>query len=173
MCDSSVYEYRQSMISVHQPSPSRSIKRKCHYDDDTVTDAPNPSTDGLCPQTAVQRTQSHLPGSDELAEFYPLPPNINQAVLASVGVGGSKQRDLPMRAWGMWSYRTTPGLLQPPTSSSAVDSFSMDEDMTSISPRHGPHCQSIPQLSVRSFGPTSQLWAYCPDCHAFAKVPDN
>lgn len=172
-----VHECPQFPIQSHQPSPSRSIKRKFPCDDDASTAAfCSERVDSSCSQPiSTQRTQHTLAGSDELAEFYPIPKDLDQAVLASMGVGGSKQRNIPMHIWGKRSQHATPCLLEPPTNAEPMmDSNYMDEDIGKPAyGHHGPHCRSIPRLSVRGTGQEgSELWAYCPDCHAFGKVQE-
>ena len=126
-----------------------------------------------------------LDGSNEQAEFYPLPPELNQALLSSLGIGGSRQASapLPQPAWSKQMptiyqdaplQRARPGLLQPEAPMQAMGANEMDQDMTTRRTEHGPQCQSIPQLSVRHYGGTaSQLWALCPDCGAFSKVHED
>ncbi|WFD27516.1 hypothetical protein MNAN1_002513 [Malassezia nana] len=100
-----------------------------------------------------------------MAAFYPLPPDLNQAVLRSLGIGGSKDADV-VHASEASGY-SSPGLLQPNIHSPG------DCEMEPVS-AHGPRCKSIPQLSVRYYGGTrSQLWAYCPDCHAYSQVHED
>jgi len=117
----------------------------------------------------MPRTQSQLDGSCDMATFYPLPHDLNQAVLRSLGIGSSKDTGVAS-ASGESSARSSPGLLQP-TMGTSVD---MDMDAAHPPKTHGPQCTSIPQLSVRYYGGTrSQLWAYCPDCQAFSQVHED
>ncbi|SHO78424.1 Hypothetical protein MSYG_2768 [Malassezia sympodialis ATCC 42132] len=123
----------------------------------------------LCRQSVMPRTQSQLDGSCDMATFYPLPHDLNQAVLRSLGIGSSKDTGVAS-ASGESSARSSPGLLQP-TMGTSVD---MDMDAAHPLKTHGPQCTSIPQLSVRYYGGTrSQLWAYCPDCQAFSQVHED
>lgn len=173
-----VHGYPQSPVQSHQPSPSRSIKRKFHNDEDAST-SPfcSEKVDSLCSQPiSTPRTQQTLAGSNEFAEFYPIPKDLDQAVLASMGVGGSRQRDIPMHVWGKRPQHSVPCLLEPPTNMEPMmNSDDMDENMDKAANGvHGPHCRSIPRLSVRDTGhESSELWAFCPDCHAFGKVQDT
>lgn len=168
-------------------SPSRRTKRKSRDDDEDASQGsfvfPQQNAAGLtdiCRKAVVRRRSTHLDGSNDMAEFYPLPDELNHAVLASLGVGSSRRRDsatfISAQAWDPLTSRPSPGLLQPsslPASDTHHASQAMEED-SSFASKHGPQCQSIPRLSVRYFGGTrSQLWAYCPDCHAFSKVHEG
>lgn len=172
-----VHDYPQSPVQSHQPSPSRSIKRKFLCDDDAYTGAfCSNKVDPSCLQPfSAQRTQYTLAGSEAPAEFYPIPNDVDQAVLASMGVGESKQRNIPLHIFGKRPQHATPRLLEPPMNAEHMtDSNFMEEDLNKPAySLHGPQCRSIPRLSVRDTGHVgSELWAYCPDCHAFGKVQD-
>lgn len=150
-------------------------------------------------KAVVPRTDIQRQDGDEQVQFYPLPPELNQAVLASLGVGGSKQVEhpngvaIPGRAnqgYDGSSSHFNSGLFQPEvpgaqglpmqrshSNGASVTGESMEEEGHTpgqASTSHGPHCKSIPQLSVRHYGGTaSQLWALCPDCGAFSKVHED
>ncbi|PWN51641.1 hypothetical protein IE53DRAFT_313578 [Violaceomyces palustris] len=144
-----------------------------------------------------------LPGSlDQVAEFLPLPPDVNSAVLRSLGMDpfssqpvtpanpvrkghGHKISDGSDASCYFSSAQDTAGPsypdldIYPPTGvfgilgpQSGADQDTMDVDGDAASSRrHGPHCKSIPQLSVRhNGGTTSELWASCLDCGACSKV---
>ena len=131
-----------------------------------------------CRRSAVPRTTTEAhraPGGDETASFYPLPPELNNEVLATLK---QKQED-DMSASANTSRSSPVGIMQPPYGASATDApagtgaSSMDED-GAAAPVHGPHCQGIPQLSVKYHGGTaSELWALCPDCGTFSKVHED
>lgn len=117
----------------------------------------------------MPRTQSQLDGACDMATFYPLPHDLNQAVLRSLGIGGSKDAGIANVASAS-TMRSSPGLMQPDMGASG----DVDMDAAVFPPTHGPQCKSIPQLSVRYYGGTrSQLWAYCPDCQAFSQVHED
>ena len=149
-------------------------------------------------QSVVPRTESQRKDGDGQVQFYPLPPELNQAVLNSLGAGTARHSEseaspsLFTRNLGTTDARSaqsSPGLLQPSISSdmpfsgrtnpsdSCSNSDCMEEEVHTpreASTSHGPHCKSIPQLSVRNYGGTaSQLWAVCPDCGAFSKVHED
>lgn len=149
-------------------------------------------------QSVVPRTESQRKDGDGQVQFYPLPPELNQAVLNSLGAGTARHSEseaspsLFTRNLGTTDARSaqsSPGLLQPSISSdmpfsgrtnpsdSCSNSDCMEEEVHTpreASTSHGPHCKSIPQLSVRNYGGTaSQLWALCPDCGAFSKVHED
>lgn len=117
----------------------------------------------------LPRTQEQLDGARDMATFYPLPHDLNQAVLRSLGIGSSKDA-LMSNMFSDSSAHSSPGLLQPAMGSSG----DMDMDTGHSPNTHGPQCKSIPQLSVRYYGGTrSQLWAYCPECQAFSQVHED
>ncbi|WFD42442.1 hypothetical protein MPSI1_001087 [Malassezia psittaci] len=147
-----------------------------------------------CRRAVAPRTEARDPDTERPAEFYPLPPELNQAVLHSLGVGSSKDAGKMTHVSPLPHYSLTPfttqsgdipksGLMQPAsagaqtleTSSNPTSKGDMMEDESPSSAKsHGLHCQSIPQLSVRNFnGTASQLWALCPDCGAFSQVRED
>ncbi|KDN39677.1 hypothetical protein K437DRAFT_8617 [Tilletiaria anomala UBC 951] len=65
-----------------------------------------------------------------------------------------------------------------PAGGAADGSRAWDASMPSYPPPppqgHGPHCKSIPQLSVRHYdGARSELWATCTDCGASTRVQES
>lgn len=147
----------------------------------------------------MPRTKTQRMDGNEQVQFYPLPPELNQAVLDSLSAVGSKRSQNLDRSsvptlnnfGASGPSRPSPGILQPgiPSDvygnplekSGSFDSGAASENMEEeaqtpqeASTSHGPHCKSIPQLSVRHYGGTaSQLWALCPDCGAFSKVHED
>lgn len=90
-------------------------------------------------QAVMPRTQTHLQGESEKAEFYPLPPELNQAVLSSLGVQPAQQQghtavdthhpmarpapfpNFPSQGLDEPSPVSSPGLLQPGTALNGHD----------------------------------------------------
>lgn len=153
-----------------------STKRKLDSSDDVPLDLSVSDLAEYCRKSVVPRTAPAAvrADDDEPASFYPLPPELNDSVLASLrhqlGDGGADA-----------AYHV-PGIIQPPFGSPAVPDLirtesgasSMDEDGAHAPAAHGPQCQSIPQLSVKYYdGTASQLWALCPDCGTYSKVQED
>ncbi|WFD19971.1 hypothetical protein MCAP1_002215 [Malassezia caprae] len=90
-----------------------------------------------------------------MATFYPLPHELNQAVLRSLGIGSSKDAGVANMSDGS-SARSSPGLMQPAMGYPS----DMDMDAGVPSSTHGPQCKSIPQLSVHEDQPA--VLAYSP-----------
>lgn len=151
-----------------------------------------------CRKFVAPSTPTAAPGGEAPAAFYPLPPELNQAVLSSLGIGGSQPRGpasatssaraldaLTNHALDGKLPPSPAGLMQPflgtlapahPARSHAHTHAEMDHGTyrSHASTSHGPQCQSIPKLSVQYHGGTaSQLWALCPDCGAFSKVQQD
>lgn len=152
-----------------------STKRKLDSSDDVPLDISVSDLAEYCRQSVMPRIAPAAvrADGDELASFYPLPPELNDSVLSSL------RHHLGDR--GMDAVQHVPGIIQPFGSSAVPElirtesgASSMDEDCASASVAHGPQCQSIPQLSVKHYGGTaSQLWALCPDCGTYSKVQED
>ncbi|PKI84835.1 hypothetical protein MVES_001297 [Malassezia vespertilionis] len=113
-----------------------------------------------CRKSVAPRTESRLQGGTEQAQFYPLPPELNRAVLASLDYAA--RPSTPPRA-----PEVEP--LAPNDLSCGHDTEMVEEETQSR--KHAEQCTSMPLLSVRHYcGTASQLWSHCPDCGTFSKV---